>query len=196
MNLGWQAQFDHIVLPAWASYLDAENALSKSYEVGRGELIEAAQYRALREGGCVSFYLNHYADIIANERPPQLPQDAGTVRDVRAWVASNCRYLRAGEPIDDVQLLADVADALKHAKLTRRPDERQVEANDAVLVAGLGWGEGPFGEGKFGGGDQVLVLAKSGTRVLSAILQNVFDAWRVSMEWPLPPISVVFLIDE
>ncbi|MEC5293456.1 MULTISPECIES: hypothetical protein [unclassified Aurantimonas] len=195
MNLGWQAQFDNIVLPAWASYLDAETALSAAHEGGSEKVIEVARYRALREGGSVSFYLNHYADIVANEQPPQLPADVGTVRDVRAWVAGNCRYLRSGGPIDDVQLLADVADALKHAKLTRRPDERQVEANDAVLVAGQGWGEGPSGEGKFGGYDQVLVLAKSGTRVLSAILQNVFDAWRVSMGWPLPPISEVFSTD-
>ena len=41
-----------------------------------------------------------------------------------------------------------------------------------------GYGELAFGEGKFGGIVQVIVLANAGIRALSSVCQNVVDAWR------------------
>ena len=48
-----------------------------------------------------------------------------------------------------------------------------------------------LGEGKYGGLEQALILANSGPRPLLSILQNVIDAWHVSMGWPLPEIGEV-----
>src|SRR4051794_18445111 len=46
------------------------------------------------------------------------------------------------------------------------------------------------GEGKFGGVEQVVTNTKtSNRRALSAVLQNVFDAWMNCLGQPLPPIS-------
>jgi len=55
---------------------------------------------------------------------------------------------------------------------------RQIPENEAVLALGTGYGALNYGEGKYGGTQQVLVLANSGTRALSSVLQNVIDAWR------------------
>jgi hypothetical protein len=51
------------------------------------------------------------------------------------------------------------------------------------------YGELNYGEGKFGG-FQVVVLAKSGKRALSSILQNVIDAWRRAAGLPMPDLRM------
>jgi hypothetical protein len=56
-----------------------------------------------------------------------------------AWVGIDCTMLRTDRPIADVELFGDLADALKHAVLTRKVDARQVRENDAVLAPGTGF---------------------------------------------------------
>jgi len=97
--------------------------------------------------------------------------------------------MRTDRKVDDVSLLRDVADALKHAILSRHLDERQVSANEAVLVIATGFGEMSYGEGKYGGADQVVIATRSGKRALSSVLQNVIDAWRRSADIPLPEVG-------
>jgi hypothetical protein len=47
-----------------------------------------------------------------------------------------------------------------------------------------------WGEGKYGGAEQVVITTKDGNkRALSSVLQNVFDAWMTLLGQPLPPIS-------
>jgi hypothetical protein len=55
-----------------------------------------------------------------------------------------------------------------HAVLTQRLDVRQVRENDAVIALSTGYGELAFGEGKFGGVAQVIVVANAGIRALSS----------------------------
>jgi 3-oxoacyl-(acyl-carrier-protein) synthase len=187
LQLGWELHFIEIVIPAWQAYLRAEDQLTRVIEE-EGNL-ERARYDALREGGAAAFYLHHFADIVAADRPHFLPHDVRSVAQVQQLIASNCRMLRSETPSNDVSLLGDIVDALKHSHLTRRLDERDVAARDAVVVVGSGMGELGYGEGKYGGTDQVLILARSGTRPLSIILQNVIDAWRISMDWYVPEIG-------
>lgn len=52
------------------------------------------------------------------------------------------------------------------------------------------YGEGRFGEGKYGGTEQVYVLAKSGKRALTSVLQNVIDAWRRVAGFGLPAVGL------
>jgi hypothetical protein len=54
----------------------------------------------------------------------------------------------------------------------------------------MGFGQMRFGEGKFGGVEQVVVTTKNGDlRALSSVLQNVFDAWMTLLGQPLLPLS-------
>lgn len=187
MQLGWEQHFVEIVIPAWQAYLRAEDELSRAIVEKRDS--ERAQFDALREGGAAVFYLHHFADIVAAERPQFLPADVRSVAQIQQWLAANCRMLRTATPSTDVSLLGDIADALKHSHLTRRLEERDVATRDAVVVIGSGFGTLGFGEGKFGGIDQVLILANSGTRPLTSVLQNVIDAWRTAMGWTMPEIG-------
>lgn len=189
MQLPWDEHFCEIVLPAWQAYLASEQQLSEAFRSGSSAASSSARYRALREGGSASFYLHHFADIVLRARPHWLPGEATDLRKVRQWVSSHCTALRSDKPIADVELLGDVADALKHGILTRNADERQVAANEAVLVAADGYGGGSYGEGKFGGAEQVLILSKSGQRALSGVLQNVVDAWRRAAQLEIPEIG-------
>jgi hypothetical protein len=82
----------------------------------------------------------------------------------------------------------DVADALKH----HRPDRASatVRISTDVVPIGSGWGQMRWGEGKYGGAEQVVITTKDGNkRALSSVLQNVFDAWMQLLGQPLQPIS-------
>ena len=42
----------------------------------------------------------------------------------------------------------------------------------------MGWGEGAFGEGVYGGGDQMVIRLDNGSkRALSAVMLNVMAMW-------------------
>ena len=76
----------------------------------------------------------------------------------------------------DLTILGDAADSLKHAVLTY-PLPRQVEEAGQVLVVGRGYGVGRYGEGKFGGGEQVWILARAGPRPLTLLLRGISAVW-------------------
>lgn len=185
MDLGWREHFGEIVIPAWQAYLEAERELTSALKLGDETEVRKAKLKALREGGAASMYLHHFVEIVVAERPEWLPP-VKNYRAAQDWLSGHCFRLRSDEPSDDVALLGDVADALKHSEL--RNQDRAVASRDAVLVVGAAFGEVPFGEGKYGG-MEVLVLAKSGKRPLSAVLQNVIDAWRRAMGVDLPAIN-------
>ena len=65
-----------------------------------------------------------------------------------------------------------------------------VRVSTDVVPVGSGWGEMHFGEGKYGGAEQVIVTTTDGNkRALSSVLQNVFDAWMSLLGETLPPIG-------
>jgi hypothetical protein len=100
-----------------------------------------------------------------------------------------CSFCETSAPhVDDVALLRDVADAFKHHKLDR--PNATVAGAEAIIMMGTGWGKLRYGEGKWGGTEQVIVERKSGDqRALSSVLQNVHDAWLTLLGEPLPPIN-------
>ncbi|MNY59188.1 hypothetical protein D3C86_1956060 [compost metagenome] len=46
-----------------------------------------------------------------------------------------------------------------------------------MLVVSRGYGVGRYGEGKFGGAEQVWLLARSGERPLTSVLREVSAVW-------------------
>lgn len=194
MQLQWEQHFREIVLMAWQAYRAAEQRLSEAMQQADEEARHRARFEVLREGGAASFYLHHYMDVVLRAEPRWLPADLPRdkkgkvdIGEARKWLGQHCTFLRSDQLVGDVILLKDVADALKHAILDNQA--RRVAANEAVLVVGTGYGELKFGEGKFGGGEQAVVLADDGPRALSSILQNVIDAWRRVSGIDLPPIG-------
>ena len=84
--------------------------------------------------------------------------------------------------------MRDVADAFKH----HRPDRSSasVLVSTDIVPVGNGWGQMRYGEGKYGGAEQVVITTKDGDkRALSSVLQNVFDGWMTLLGQPLAPIS-------
>jgi hypothetical protein len=184
MQLPWDEHFYEIVIPAWQSYLIAEGRLTDAITAHNEEASSRAGYDALREGGAATIYLHHFAEVVMRARPGWLPAGIGSARDLWRWVSAHCTMLRTDRHVADVELCGDVADALKHAILTRNVDVRQIRENDAVLALGTGYGELSNGEGKYGGTQQVLVLANSGTRALSSVLQARRD---IELVWRAQP---------
>ena len=67
---------------------------------------------------------------------------------------------------------------------------RTIDGAEAIIMTGIGWGKLRYGEGKWGGIEQVIVERKSGEqRAVSSVMQNVFDAWLTLLGQPLPPIN-------
>jgi hypothetical protein len=195
MQLPWDEHFYEIVVPAWRTFNAASARLSDAERSENPVFIKYASYDALREGGAATFYVHHFTEVVLRAIPPWLPPSITSIgnttrrlrkkqlRETRSWLENHCTSLRSGIHIADVSLLGAVADALKHSVLSS--DERDVSASDQVLVVAKDYGEGLYGEGMMGG-LEVRVKAKSGSRALSGILQNVVDAWHRVAGLPLP----------
>lgn len=183
MQIDVHDHFEAIVMPAAEAYQQAERDLTQAVvnEVSEPELVRA-RFAALRQGGAAALYLHHFADIVATRGTPRLPDFKDDVAATRRWLADLSRSL-SGE--SDVELLGDVADALKHSVLTRHLP-REVEEAGQVLTIARGFGTARFGDGKFGGMDEVWILGRSEPRSLNAILDSVIAVWLYAFEnrWP------------
>lgn len=162
--------FHEVVCPAIDEYFAAEDALTAAAVSGDG--LDAAKYKALRLGAAAAIFLHHFSDVIAHRPPGNLPDFEGDVGGVRAWLA--------GYGTNEVGILRDTADALKHAVLDPNR-QRDVQHSGLVLTTQRGYGMGRFGEGKYGGVDEVWILANSGMRPLTAVLRSVRDAWHAAL---------------
>jgi hypothetical protein len=186
-----QAILDHldtVVRPALRDYLSAETALNAAHESKDPIGVELARKAVMRVARSAAVELHQFADLVANEPTPQL-LPFKNAEAARAAVKPHCVFIRTAILIDDVHLLGDVADAFKHHKLNRKT--ATTSGAKAIVTLGSGYGEMHCGEGKYGGAEQVLVIQHSGgKRALSAILQNVFDAWMRLLKQPLPPVGL------
>lgn len=175
--------FVRVVLPALQEYLAAEAELSASIESGAAPRITAARDDLMRRARTASIELHQLADYAANLSNPRV-----TVEALRASVQSHCTFLRGGMAVADIDLLRDVADAFKHHTLDRKSST--VTGKEAVVASAKGYSVLYFGEGKYGGAEQVVVTRKDGAqRALLSILQNATDAWRLHFGRPLPPLN-------
>lgn len=171
---------DAVVRPALRKYLEAENALTSAPQSK-----DARQNVMLAARQAVDV-LHHLSDFVLKESIPAV--GFTNIEDVRTAVQAQCVFLRSGQPVPDVTLLRDVAEAFKH----HRPDRGSatVATSSDVVPVSLGWGQARWGEGKWGSPEQVIIKTKNGEqRALSSVLQNVFDAWMTVLGQKLPPIG-------
>jgi len=182
-----QSVLDHIAAvtqPALRKYLVAEKALTEALE--SQDAAGAARQDVMLAARQATDVLHHLSDFVLKEPSPGLA--FAKIEDVRSAVDAKCVFLRTTTPVADVRLLRDVADAFKH----HRPDRSSatVLVSTDVVPIGSGWGQMRWGEGKYGGAEQVVITKKDGDkRALSSVLQNVFDAWMTLLGQPLSPIS-------
>jgi hypothetical protein len=134
MQLPWDEHFQQIVIPSWQAYLAAEGRLTDAINAKSEEAAKRAGYDALRERGPTTIYVHHFSDVVMRARPAWLPGTIDSVVKLRRWLGGHCSMLRTHATVQDVELCGDVADALKHAILTRNLDVRQIRENDAVIA--------------------------------------------------------------
>lgn len=174
---------DTIVRPALRKYLAAEQALT---DARNSEHADAARQDVMLAARQAIDVLHHLSDFVLKEPSPALTFKK--IEDVRNAVQAMCVFLRTSQPVSDVGLLRDVADAFKH----HRPDRSsaRILVSTDVVPIGSGWGQMRWGEGKYGGVERVVISTKDGDkRALSSVLQNVFDAWMTFLRQPLSPIG-------
>lgn len=182
---------DHLgmtVRPALRAYMAAEKGHTHA-QIALTRLpvdVETERANTMRTARTAAMELHHLCDVAAHDSALGLAD----LTAVRAAVESHVIFLlepRAPVP-DDVALLRGVAEAFKHFKINR--NKATVADASAMATISTGWNVVRFGEGKFGGIDQVMVTRKDGDkRALSSVLQNVFDAWLTMLGEPLPPIG-------
>ena len=114
--------------------------------------------------------LNHMADwfFLQSKDEAKLPMSVtGTKQYREHLVSAEC---------PDFQIIWDVADAHKHFKLDRK--SAKVKQAVQTTVGSLGWGQGGYGAGVFGGGPQIVVdFSNNKKRALSTPVQNVVKMW-------------------
>ena len=184
-----QPIIDHlnsIVRPSLRNFTTADRAFVAAQTAAAG--VEETRQAVMLAARQAAVELHHFSDFVLNNpAPPIAFSDLGAVR---AAVQSHLIFLREPKApyVDDVALLRDVADAFKHHKLDR--SNATVEGAEAIVMTGTGWGKLRWGEGKWGGVEQVIVERKNGDqRALSSVLQNVFDAWLTLLGQPALPIG-------
>jgi hypothetical protein len=181
-----QPILDHIagvVRPALRNFQAAEKALTGALQSGDAT---TARHDAMLAARQATDVLHHLSDFVLKEPSPSL--SFAKIEDVRKAVAARCVFLRTAQPVADVALLRDVADAFKH----HRPDRLNatVPVSSDVVPISIGWGQARWDEGKWDSPEQVIITTKKGDkRALWSVLQNVFDAWMTLLGQPLPPIG-------
>jgi hypothetical protein len=175
-----------VVRPALRKYLAAEKSLTNALISKETETIATARQDVMLAARQAVDVLHHLSDLVFKE--PSQAMAFANLDAVRSAVEAKCLFLRTDKPIADVGLLRDVADAFKH----HRPDRPSatVRVSTDVVPIGSGFGQMRWGEGKYGGAEQVVITTTDGNkRALSSVLQNVFDAWLRLLRQPLPPIN-------
>src|SRR5262245_45271493 len=183
-----QPILDHVatlVRPAMREYLAAEDALTDALASNDARTIDAARQGVMHAARHAVDLLHHLADFVFKEPSPAL--SFASLEDVRNAVQTRCVFGRTAKPVTDVRLLRDIAVAFKH----HRPDQPgAVDVSSDVVPVDIGWGQAAWGEGKYGGVEQVIIKTNDRRkRALSSVLQNVFDAWMRLLGQPLSPIG-------
>jgi len=179
-------QIDTVVRPALHNFQAAEKALTDALQSGDDSTIYTARQNAMLAARQATDVLHHLSDFVLKEPSPSL--SFAKIEDVRSAVAARCVFLRTAQPVADVALLRDVADAFKHHR-PDRPSAKVLVSSDVVPIS-IGWGHARWDEGKWDSPEQVIITTKGGDkRALWSVLQNVFDAWMALLGRPLPPIS-------
>lgn len=194
MNSLFEA-FDTIVEAARAEYLEAERGLTRAAKGDAGTNLGAARVLVLRRARTAAVEMFHFSDRVHTAQPSWAP--AGGLKNLRRTIQlKHCRMLR-GLPVDDFDMIEDIANSFKHSKLTYEKERAWfIKDEGAVITNSTGYGSLAFGEGKNGGVEQVIVKRLDGApRALSSVLQNVRDAWMSAMGRDLgaigpPTISV------
>lgn len=175
-----------VVRPAVRNYQAAEKMLTDALQSGDTNTVCTAREKVMLAARQAVDVLHHLSDFVLKEPSPSLA--FAEIKEVRSAVEAQCVFLRTAQPVADVGLLRDVADAFKH----HRPDRPSatVHTSSDVVPLSIGWGQARWGEGKMGGVEHVIITTKDGDkRALSSVLQNVFDAWMRLLGQPLPPIG-------
>ena len=118
-HLAHAAILDHIaavIRRALRKYLAAEKALTEAVLSQDARAIEAAREDVKLAARQAVDVLHHLSDFVLKEPSPTLR--FAKIEDVRNAVEARCVFLRTANPVADISLLRDVADALKH----HRPD--------------------------------------------------------------------------
>lgn len=184
-----QPILDHIdqaVRPALRKYIAAEKFLTDAQVAGDAAATVTTRQDVMLAARQAVDLLHHLSDFVWEE-PSAWPQQFTGLDDVRSSVEAGCVFLREPTvPAKDVTLLRDISVAFKHHK----PKRGSVAVSTDIVPEGSGVGMLRWGEGKYGGVEQVCVTMKNGDkRALSSVLQNAFDAWMTYLKQPLPPIS-------
>jgi hypothetical protein len=190
-----ESHFEDIVVRSWVNYIKCEKALSRAHAEGDTVEVDEARKEVVLSARSACIEMHQFVDTICAQKadpPAWLPEDVKTLDEIRRAVSGHCRMLRQNELCADVDVLHDIADAFKHSILIRprKGREHWVKNSKCSVVIASGFGELRFGEGKFGGVQQLIVRLDNGqSRALSSVLQNVIDAWRRFMGQELPDFS-------
>ena len=143
---------EHCVLPAAREYEAAEKDLTNAKQDDQ----VLAKRNAKRKASDLAIALDGLTDRCANELHFPLTE-------VRDRLSGLCLWPGSGAPRDGTWLrVRAVANAYKHQNLSDQA--LPITSDRDVLVVGLGWDLDGWGVGKWGGGDEVLVQQKDGTK--------------------------------
>jgi len=136
-----QPILDHIatvIRPALRKYLAAEKALTEAVLSQDARAIEVAREDVKLAARQAVDVLHHLSDFVLKE--PSSTLRFAKIEDARNAVEARCVFLRTANPVADISLLRDIADAFKH----HRPDRASATVLASTNVATV-WVSGRCG---------------------------------------------------
>ena len=180
MILDCKTHFKKIILASLDEFLDVEKKYVQ-LQNNRGALeeIEKVKFEVIRRARSAAIELHHFSELVLATQPNLIldTSDTQSLNTLKSKLkVLHCQMKPQSNSIQEIDLLCDVADAFKHFEL--RKDDRTIKNSDDVQLIYIAWGNGVYGEGYYGGFNQVIVKSRSfSVRVLSSVLKKIAQTW-------------------
>ncbi|GAB1584073.1 hypothetical protein [Phyllobacterium phragmitis] len=169
LNTHWQ----RLVLTSVREFIQREVVLIDLYNGLNADATQDASYETLRTAMTAALFLHHFAEVAFAR---------GALAHIQAKNKHALFSAVGGWPIaadgtnrpDDVKILGEVADAIKHGVLTAN---HIIHVSKHGRVIEISHAKPLFGEGRQDGSPQVAISTTAGVRSFRAIVENVCRGW-------------------
>jgi hypothetical protein len=141
-----------------------------------------------------AFSLFHLHDwVFCTYRDPVCSSFKFVQQDKKSKTVESARQFASAleQEYPNFALIRGIANAGKHLSLNGPRPHPDITITNAAQIGtrALGWGEGGFGVGPYGGSPQVITEAESGPRQFSSISRSVYEMWQrlnaMQRWWPV-----------
>ena len=172
-ELALSTHWQRLVLTSIREFIQWEAALIDLYNGQDADAVQAASYETLRTAMAAALFLHHFTEV-AFARGALTHIHANNKRALFNAVGGWPIAVNGTNRPDDMKILGEVADAVKHGVLNAN-HIIHVPKNGRVIE--ISHAQPLFGEGHQDDKPQVIISTAAGARSFRAVVENVCRGW-------------------